>query len=127
VDRREYNEWRAKLDAAEEEPARNDSRIDIRESLWNTLNGGVGNNLKSVPRAIRTFRRDALRSQRGAERLAEALREVFENTGLLPARLDFEDELFWAISRTQRNASAQEIVWLWATLNCGQVVQAPVK
>jgi hypothetical protein len=82
-----------RLDALEAKHARHGSRLEISESLWNTLDGGVGNKLKSVPRAVRTFREAALCSRQGVERLATALKEWFEDSGQLPTRVDFDDEL----------------------------------
>jgi hypothetical protein len=109
--------WRARREALEAEHAQDDSRLEIAESLWNALDGGVGNNLKSIPRAVRTFRGVALRSQEGAERLATALKEWFEVSGQIPTRADFDDELYWAISRTRRDSGVESIRWLLATVS----------
>ena len=109
--------WRERREALEVEHAQDDSRLEISESLWDALDGGVGNNLKSIPRAVRTFRGAALRSQEGAERLAAALKEWFEVSGQLPTRADFDDELYWAISRTRHDTSVESIRWLLATVD----------
>jgi hypothetical protein len=109
-------EWRTRLIALEAEHARDGSRLEISESLWSTLDGGVGNNLKSVPRAVKTFRGIALRSPAGLERLASSLKEVFEISGQLVVRSDLDDELYWAMSRTHRDADSESVRWLRATV-----------
>jgi hypothetical protein len=110
----EYRAWRTLLDALEAEHARDGSRLEVCESLWNTLEGGVGNNLKSIPRTGMTFRQVALRSQQGAE--LHALQEGFEVRGQLPSRADFDDELYWAMMRTRRDTRVESVRWLLATL-----------
>jgi hypothetical protein len=71
-----------------------------------------GNNLKSIPLAIGTFRGSAFKSDTGSHALASAVREVHLLTGQLPRRQDFETVLYWAISKSYRAVPDEGVLWL---------------
>jgi hypothetical protein len=107
-----YKLWKAKLGSLQAQHARDDSDLALTSELWATYDGGPGNNLKSIPLAIDTFRGSAFKSDAGSHALASAVREVHLLTGQLPRRQDFETALYWTISKSYRAAPDENILWL---------------
>jgi hypothetical protein len=107
-----YKLWKEKLGSLQAQHARDDSDLALASELWDTYDGGPGNNLKSIPLAIGTFRGSAFKSDTGSHALARAVREVHLLTGQLPRRQDFETVLYWAISKSYRAAPDESVLWL---------------
>ena len=107
-----YKLWKKKLYSLQTQHARDDSDLALASELWATYDGGPGNNLKSIPLAIGTFRGSAFKSNTGSHALASAVREVHLLTGQLPRRQDFETALYWAISKSYRALPDENVLWL---------------
>jgi hypothetical protein len=111
-ERLRYKLWKDKLGALQAQHERDDSDLTLASELWATYDGGPGNNLKSIPLAIGTFRGSALKSDAGSHALANAVREMHLLTGQLPHRQDFETALYWAMSKAYRATSDENVLWL---------------
>lgn len=109
-------EWSIRLREAERVLEANPMDIQACNTLWNLLDGGVGNNLKGVERAIHTYRNAALRSDEGMARLSDALFEVFEMSGRLPAKEDLGAELQKRIFDLSVSPNLGHLGWLRKTL-----------
>ena len=109
--------WKEKLNALQAKHARDDSDLAVASELWATSDGGPGNNLKSIPLAIGVFRGSALKSEAGLHALASAVREVNLLTGQSPRRQDLETKLYWAISKSYRDAADENVLWLLKTIS----------
>ncbi len=111
-ERFDYKIWKEKLGSLQARHARDDWNLALTSELWATYDGGPGNNLKSIPLAINTFRGSAFKSDAGSHALARAVREVHLLTGQLPRRQDFETALYWTISKSYRAARDENVLWL---------------
>ncbi|MEJ0086686.1 MAG: hypothetical protein WDO72_13445 [Pseudomonadota bacterium] len=108
--------WSDRLRQAERELEANPVDIQICDSFWELLDGGVGNNLKGLERAIRTYRPAALSSEIGIARLTDALFEVFETSGRLPIRADLGPELYKRIFDLTVEPELGHLGWLRKSL-----------
>lgn len=108
--------WSERLREAEHELEANPTDIQACDTLWNLLDGGVGNNLKGVERAIHTYRNAALRSDVGMARFTDVLFEVFETSGKLPAKVDLGVELQERIFDLTISPKLGHLSWLRKTL-----------
>lgn len=109
-------EWSDRLRQAERVFETNPLDIQACNKLWNLLDGGVGNNLKGIERAIHTYRAAALQSDEGMARLSDALLEVFEASGRLPAKEDLGAELQKRIFDLAVTPNFGHLGWLRKTL-----------
>jgi hypothetical protein len=89
-----------------------DSDLALAAELWAASDGELGDNLKSIALALAIFRGSAFKSDAGAQALASAVREVHLLTGQLRRRQDFEVALYWAISKSNRDAPNEDGLWL---------------
>ena len=109
-------EWSDRLRQAERVFETNPLDIQACNTLWNLLDGGVGNNLKGIERAVHTYRAAALRSVEGMTRLSDALFEVFETSGRLPAKEDLGAELQKRVFDLTVSPNLGHLGWLRKTL-----------
>jgi hypothetical protein len=109
-------EWSDRLREAERVLEIDPIDIQACNTLWNLLDGGVGNNLKGIERAVHTYRAAALRSDEGMARLSDALFEVFETSGRLPAKEDLGAELQQRIFDLAVSPNVGHLGWLRKTL-----------
>lgn len=86
------------------------TNLDIANRLWDELDGGVGNNLKSTRRSIMTFGKAAQHSVDGRSRLAASLMEAFDLTGVPPNAIDMDAGLIASINDASK--FDENIKWL---------------
>lgn len=108
--------WSDRLRRAQLEWEANSSDIQACDAMWKILDGGIGNNLKGIERAIQTYRSAALQSEEGVERLADALFEVFEMSGRLPVKEDLGAELRERVFDLTIEPNRGRLGWLRKTL-----------
>ena len=105
-------EWREKLQDLEHRHAKYPLDLELANKLWNSLDSGINDNLKSGARALKTFHEAALSSQEGMEALASAFMEVFDLTGQAPNIKDFSQELIAAIRNVPITGRSENLQWL---------------